>query len=246
MENLPKLAIVGYGAMGRAIETLAKEQAFVISNIFDIDSKLNSAENYDFDVAIEFTAPDQVIENIKSIAKLHKNIVIGTTGWLDKLDEVREIVSEAGIGLVYSTNFSIGMQMFFRIVRNAAALMNKTDGYDIMLNEMHHHRKKDSPSGSAKTLANIILEEVDTKTTILDDTARSQIGKEMLHLTSTRGGEIFGKHSIYIDSLADTIELKHNAKNRYGFATGALQAAKWIFAKKGIYDFSDYLELMWK
>lgn len=246
MEKLPKLAIVGYGAMGREIETLALAQGFEITDIFDIEKKINPEKDYEFDVAIEFTEPNVAFENIDILTKMRKNVVVGTTGWLDKLDYVKNNVERIGTGLVYGTNFSIGMQMFFRIVRNAAQLINKTSDYDIMLHELHHHRKKDSPSGSAKTIANIIIDEVETKNAILEDTARTKISPKMLHLSSTRGGEIFGRHTVYIDSIADTIELTHNAKSRHGFATGAITAAKWIKGKHGVYDFSTILDELWK
>ncbi len=245
MKEKPKIAVVGYGSMGREVEKAAKEQDITVTNIFDIDSMIDTAKTYEFDIAIEFTHPDEVIENVRLLAGMGKSVVTGTTGWYGEKELMFSIIRNAGTGLVFGTNFSVGMQMFFRLTRFAAALMNRSDSYDIMLHEMHHHRKKDSPSGSAKKLADIILNEVDKKKHIFDDTAREKIHQEALHVSSTRGGEIFGRHTVYIDSLADTIELTHNAKNRKGFALGALEAAKWLHGKKGIYDFGEIFEDIW-
>ncbi|MFP4369801.1 MAG: 4-hydroxy-tetrahydrodipicolinate reductase, partial [Candidatus Kapaibacterium sp.] len=185
-------------------------------------------------------------ENVELFSSMGKNIVLGTTGWYDKKDEIEKIVKKQGNGLIWGSNFSIGMQMLFRIVRKAAALMDKVDGYDIMLHEMHHMRKKDSPSGSGISLANIILDEVSRKKGIFSETAHEQINPNKLHLSSTRGGEIHGTHTVYLDSLSDTIELTHRAKNRSGFAKGALTAARWIKGKTGFYKFDDILDELWQ
>jgi 4-hydroxy-tetrahydrodipicolinate reductase len=242
MNSLPTIAIVGYGSMGKEIETLAKEQNYNIGAIFDIDSPLSSAGNYNFDIAIDFSLPEAVVSNVEILTSKKKSIIIGTTGWYSKIDKIRQIVEESGIGLVYGSNFSVGMQIFFRIVRKAASLLNNTQDYDIMLHELHHHKKKDSPSGTALSLAKIIQEEFHSKSKLLIDTSHGKIEPDQLHVTSTRGGEITGTHTIYIDSIADTIELTHRAKNRSGFAMGALMAAKWLYGKSGFYDFNEVFE----
>ncbi|MGA2297252.1 MAG: 4-hydroxy-tetrahydrodipicolinate reductase [FCB group bacterium] len=244
--NLPKIAIVGYGFMGKEIELLAKQQQFIVTDIFDIDSPIEPQKSYDFEVAIDFTLPDAVMENIKILSNMQKNIVLGTTGWLHKESIIKDMVKFSGIGFIHSSNFSIGMQMFSRTLRYASQLMNKIDGYDIMLHEIHHKRKKDSPSGTAMTLADIIIKEVDLKKEIITYAMDGPIAPEQLHVSSTRGGEIFGTHTVYIDSLADTIELTHRAKNRSGFAMGALTAAKWIHGKKGFFDFDEMLKNLWE
>jgi 4-hydroxy-tetrahydrodipicolinate reductase len=245
MNELPKIAIFGYGSMGREIERLAREQGFVVSDIFDVDSLPVAGKTYDFDVAIDFTQPDAVISNAKLVTGMGRNMVIGTTGWLDRKDEARALADNTGTGIVYGSNFSVGVQMYFSIVEAAAKLLNRTEGYDIMLHEMHHKRKKDSPSGTALTLADIILKEVESKNKIETETIHGGISPETLHVSSTRGGEIMGTHTVYFDSLADTIEITHRARNRSGFASGALTAAKWILGKKGFYDFQDVMTAIW-
>jgi 4-hydroxy-tetrahydrodipicolinate reductase len=242
MNSLPTIAIVGYGSMGKEIEILAKEQNFNIGGIFDIGSPLSDAGDFNFDIAIDFSLPEAVFSNIEILASKKKSIIIGTTGWYSNFDKIRQIVEESGIGLVYGSNFSVGMQMFFRIVRKAASLLNNTQDYDIMLHELHHHRKKDSPSGTALSLAKIIQKEFQSKSKLLIDTSHGKIEPDQLHVTSTRGGEITGTHTIYIDSKADTIELTHRAKDRSGFAMGALMAAKWLYGKSGFYDFNEVMD----
>jgi len=237
----PKIAIIGYGSMGKEIERLAKEQNIIVTDIFDFDNKL-SDKKYDFDVAIDFSFPDSVEENLRIISAIKKNLVIGTTGWYQKKEEFAKLICKEGIGVVYGSNFSIGMQMFYRIVKNASHILNSVNGYDIMIHELHHKRKIDSPSGTANSLAQIIIEELDSKNEILTETSKERILPGQLHVTSTRGGEIAGTHTVYIDSIADTIELTHRAKNRTGFAIGALEAAKWIFGKKGFFQFTDVMD----
>ncbi len=245
MNGQPKIAILGYGSMGKEIERLARQKNIIVTNIFDIDSPLEPEGNYDFDIAIDFSYPDAVINNLKMIAAMKKSMVIGTTGWYDDMDEAGRIVDDAGIGCVWGSNFSLGMQMFFRIIRQAARYMNKLDNYDIMLHEMHHARKKDIPSGTALTLADIILKEVDIKKNTAVQHNDGIIGPEALQVSSLRGGEITGRHTAYIDSYSDSIELTHRAKNRSGFATGALSAAVWLHGKAGFFEFNEVLKGIW-
>jgi 4-hydroxy-tetrahydrodipicolinate reductase len=242
----PKIAIIGYGSMGKEIEKATITRGFQITNIFEIDNPLNENEKYDFDVAVDFTYPDSVVENVKKLCYLKKNIVLGTTGWQNNSDELKKYVNDSGIGLVYGSNFSIGMQMFSWLTEYASKLVNKIEDYDISLQEIHHKRKKDSPSGSALSLAQIILKEVSRKNKIMSETAHSAIEPEALHVSSARVGEITGTHTIMMDSKADTIELIHRAKNRSGFAEGALLAAEWINGKNGFFDFKDILNEIWE
>lgn len=243
--SAPRIAIVGYGSMGREVEKIAREQGLAVTDIFDVGHLPNDNGFYDFDVAIDFSIPSAVENNIRVLSSLGKNVVLGTTGWSSMKDTIFDIARGSGIGLVHSSNFSVGMQMFFQIVSNAASLIDKIDSYDVMIHELHHRRKIDSPSGTALQLGNIILKNVGRKKRIDEDTSRGKIDPEALHVTSTRGGEITGIHTVYIDSGFDAIELTHRAKNRSGFALGAVSAAKWIFGKKGIYDFRDVLQTLW-
>ena len=245
-DNLPKIAIVGYGAMGRVIEKLAKDKGYYITDIFDKDNPLERDADYDFDVAIDFTYPDTVINNIQILSDHGKSVVVGTTGWYNRRDEISNIVNKNETGLVWGSNFSVGVQMYFKIVKYASKLVNFLDSYDVMVHEMHHRRKKDSPSGTAEIMAKIITSNIDRKTGTEFNAINGEVDNSKLHVSSTRGGEITGLHTMYIDSLADSIELTHNAKNRTGFALGSLLAANWVHNKKGFYSFSEILTDIWE
>jgi 4-hydroxy-tetrahydrodipicolinate reductase len=243
--KLPKIAIVGYGSMGKEVDRIARDKGYIITDIFEINNPIQKDKDYDFDIAIDFSFPHTVVENVKLLSEMNKNVVLGTTGWYDKKNTIRELVGKAGIGLIYGSNFSIGMRMFFNIIENAARLVDRISDYDIFLHEIHHKRKKDSPSGTAQTLSGIILDNVNRKSSVVTDAIHGEINPEQLHVSSTRGGEVMGYHKVYMDSAADTIELAHRAKNRSGFAAGAISAASWIYEKKGFYEFGDMLENIW-
>lgn len=237
-----KLALLGYGSMGREIEAIAHNFGFVVSEIFDIDRKIERNGKYEFDVAIDFSASNAVKENAEIIASIGKNLVIGTTGLAEELEQLKEIAVLNNTGIIYASNFSVGMQIFRLLVENMAKLVEKSSSYDIFMHEIHHKRKKDSPSGTALSLAEIILSNSTTKKTIKTDKSEGTISPDELHVSSVRGGEVFGTHTVYSDSFSDTIELTHRAKNRRGFAEGALRAAEWIYGKKGFYKFDDVFE----
>ncbi len=232
----PKIALIGYGKMGKEIEHLAIEKGFILTDIFDIDKPLVLGKNYDFDVAIEFTTPTAVFENIKTIAKMKKNIVVGTTGWYDRLEEVKRIVEQEQIGLIYSPNFSVGIQILLKTVEQISKFINSINNYDILIEEIHHRHKKDAPSGTALLIAKKILENIKSKERIT--TNPLDVDENSLQIASLRFGEVFGVHKILFDSEFDTIEITHTAKNRKGFALGALLAAVWIHNQKGFFEFS--------
>lgn len=237
----PKIGLIGYGAMGLEIEKLAKELGYIITEKFDINHLLKENINYDFDVAIDFSVAESVLKNAEIIGKLGKNIVLGTTGWYDKDPELRELVTKHNIGLVWGSNFSIGMQVFFNMIANASKFVSNMD-YDIMLHEIHHKNKRDSPSGTALSIANVIMENAPRKNTIEINAIQGMIPDNVLQISSTRGGHFAGTHTVYFDSLADTLEITHLAKNRSGFALGALKSAKWLKNKKGYYNFNEIVQ----
>ncbi|HRP01370.1 MAG TPA: 4-hydroxy-tetrahydrodipicolinate reductase [Candidatus Kapabacteria bacterium] len=237
--ELPKIAINGYGKMGKEVEYLARQSNFQITDIFDIDKPINPNRNYEFDVAIEFTTPNAVLHNIELLAAMGKNIVVGTTGWYDKADEVQAIVEKYNIGLVWGSNFSVGMNVFFKVTEYTAKLFNKLNNYDPFVYEIHHNQKKDSPGGTALSLAEILIENIDRKTKI--NTSNENIQPDELSVASSRGGYIPGTHILNFDSVADTIQFSHIARNRSGFASGALEAAKQIHKLKGYHNFSTLL-----
>ncbi|MBL0332280.1 MAG: 4-hydroxy-tetrahydrodipicolinate reductase [Chlorobiota bacterium] len=238
-----KIALLGYGAMGREIEKISEANGAVITDIFDIDSPISETGNYNFDVAIDFTHPGAVLENIQKLTKLNKPMVIGTTGWYENLSEVEKLIQEKNGKLIYASNFSVGVQLLFKIIRNASALFNNQEMYDIAINEIHHVRKVDSPSGTAISLANIVLDEVNRKSETLYETSHQKIDSNQLHVTSSRLGDTPGTHTVSYDCSADTIEITHRARNRSGFAIGSIIASKWILnqGKSGVYLFDDIL-----
>ncbi|NOR85882.1 4-hydroxy-tetrahydrodipicolinate reductase [archaeon] len=244
------IAIIGYGKMGKEIETTALESGHTVKSIIDPklekkDNKYNKIDKEslkDVDVCIDFTIPKVALNNIKKIAEHKKNIIIGTTGWYNQLDEAKKIIEKNNIGLLYAPNFSIGVNLFFKIIKNASKAFNKFDNYDPFILELHHKQKLDSPSGTAKKLGEIIIKNIDRKTTAQYDKLDRKINPEELHITSVRVGSIPGTHNVGFDSQADTIELKHTARGRKGFAQGAVIAAKWINNKKGIFTIDDMMK----
>jgi 4-hydroxy-tetrahydrodipicolinate reductase len=226
-----KLAIVGYGKMGKLIEQLAPEYGFTVALRLDEFNNANfegiTRENFaGIDAAIEFSIPSVVAENVERISALGVNIVVGTTGWLDSADRVKAAVARSGIGLVWSPNFSVGVNVFFRLVSEAARLLQDEANYGAWAWEIHHSTKKDAPSG---TLLKLVEE-------------MKQAGyARAVSVSSNRAGAHPGTHEIGFDSAADTITLRHSARSREGFARGALKAAQWVVGKKGFFEFSEVL-----
>jgi 4-hydroxy-tetrahydrodipicolinate reductase len=216
------LAIVGYGKMGRLIEQLAPEYGFVNNNANFEGMTLDNFRGVD--VAIEFSTPSTAPENITRLARLGVNVVVGTTGWFDHLESVREIVNGDKIGLVWSANFSVGVNMFSQIVADAAKLMERHSEYGAWAWEIHHATKKDAPSGTLLALVEKMRQSGYTKP---------------IDVSSSRAGAHPGTHEIGFDSGADTITIRHTARSREGFARGALLAARWLNGKKGVFDFRD-------
>jgi 4-hydroxy-tetrahydrodipicolinate reductase len=232
-----KIALIGYGKMGREIDSVAREQGETVAEVFEIDHIVQPNALADVDVCIEFTTPDAAINNIRAAAAAGKDIVVGTTGWYEHLPEVRQIVRESG--LLYSSNFSLGVNIFFRIVSRAAELMNKAVEYDPFIHETHHRQKADSPSGTAAHLSKLLVDRIERKKEVLADASKGKIPPATLHVSSTRAGFVVGEHIVGFDSEADRIELRHEAKNRRGFALGALAAARWLRGRKGIFTMDD-------
>jgi len=223
-----KLALVGYGRMGRLVEELAPAHGFEVALRLDEFNNQAAAgitrENFDgIDVAIDFSIPDAVADNAVRIAGLGVPLAIGTTGWLDQLDRVRAVVERHGGAVVYGANFSIGVNAFYRVVGAAARAFAAQGDYDAFLYEAHHKYKKDAPSGTALRLLDVVQEA---------GYARS------VDVATQRSGQFPGIHEIGFDSAADTIRVSHTARNREGFASGSLKAARWIMGQRGIHEFS--------
>jgi 4-hydroxy-tetrahydrodipicolinate reductase len=219
-----KIAIVGYGKMGQMIDRLATERGIEVALKLDEHNNANyagiTAENFHgIDAAIEFSTPSTVVGNIERIAALGVNLVIGATGWHEQLDHIKALVTKHNIGLVWSPNYSVGVNAFFRIVETASRLL---PDYEAWAWEIHHSAKKDAPSG---TLIKLV----------------EKMGARHVDTASSRAGVIPGTHEIGFDSPADTITVRHTARNREGFALGALKAAQWVAGKKGFHEFGDII-----
>jgi len=244
VDKMVRIGIIGYGKMGQLIEEIAIKQGHNVNAIIDpLKGTLISKESLkDVDVCIDFSHPSVAIENIQKISSLGKNIVVGTTGWYDEMDSVKKIVSENNIGLIWSGNFSLGVNAFFKIIKDSSKIFNKLENYDILVHEFHHKNKADSPSGTAKMIAQRIIENVDRKDKIVTEELTRKIENNELHVSSTRGGSIPGTHIVLFDSDEDTIELKHTARGRVGFAVGAVKAAEFLSGKKGFFSIDDLMK----
>jgi 4-hydroxy-tetrahydrodipicolinate reductase len=243
-----KVILVGYGQMGRQVEEICKQRNHSIAakvDPFTGDCKSLTAEvAARGDMVIEFSVPQAAVQCAELYGRFGINAVVGTTGWYDKVEEVRKTILSAGTGYLYGSNFSIGAHIFFRLVARATQLINPVPDYDIMGYELHHKRKKDSPSGTALTIAKSILENSNRKKKILTEKIDRAIQPDELHFASVRGGEIPGTHTVLLDSLADTIEITHRVRNRGGLALGAVMAAEWLSGKKGFYNVDDFIKEM--
>lgn len=194
------------------------------------------------EVAIEFSIPKVAIANMELYARYGLNAVMATTGWYDQMDTVKQLVEESGIAFIYGANFSIGAHLFFSLVEKAARIINPFPQYDIMGYEIHHNRKKDSPSGTALSVADIILKNNEHKKRLVTDKLDRQIEEDELHFASLRGGDVPGIHKVLLDSSADTIEISHSARSRLGFAQGAVFAAEWLKNKKGFFKVEEFIK----
>ncbi|MDP7115484.1 MAG: 4-hydroxy-tetrahydrodipicolinate reductase [Candidatus Woesearchaeota archaeon] len=243
-----KIALIGYGKMGKEIEQIAIDRGHTIVSTIDPNNKEAQFKKIDdkslkgVDVCIDFTHPDCAVQNVEIIADHGVNLVLGTTGWYDQMDRVRSIVQDKNIGFMWASNFSIGVNMFFRVVDAASQLVDKVPEYDVGGYEFHHNQKADSPSGTAKSIAELIVKNIKRKKTINYDRVDRSIKPNELQFSSVRVGNVPGTHSVLFDSAADTIELKHTARNRGGFALGAVMAAEFVHKKKGFFEIDQLME----
>ncbi|MEO8573430.1 MAG: dihydrodipicolinate reductase C-terminal domain-containing protein [Pyrinomonadaceae bacterium] len=226
-----KLALIGYGSMGKLIKRMAEERGHTISVVIDetaagllpdeVAQRLSGV-----DVVVDFTIAEAVCRNGEACVIAGVPIVEGTTGWNDKRSDVEKLVSDSDGAFVYGANFSIGVNLFYRVTDFAAELFAKFPGYEAFIEEQHHSRKKDAPSGTALMLRDVVSNHI----------------KKEFSISSTRAGNIPGTHRVGFDGPADQILLEHTARSRDGFAAGALMAAEWIIGTKGFYEFSDVID----
>jgi 4-hydroxy-tetrahydrodipicolinate reductase len=237
-----KIALVGYGKMGRAIEEIALEKGHEIVLKIDMDNQHDlTAENLSkADVAIEFTGPHSAVDNLKKLFDAGVAVVSGSTGWLERWEEVKSYCESKSGTFIYASNFSIGVNLFFELNTYLAKMMSNHPDYEVSLEEIHHTQKKDAPSGTAITLAEQVLQHITSKKQWINDNSNN---KEDLVITSKRIDPAPGTHSIKYHSEIDDIEIIHTAHSRKGFAGGAVAAAEFLPGKKGIYTMKDVLGL---
>jgi 4-hydroxy-tetrahydrodipicolinate reductase len=226
-----KVALVGYGKMGRVVEEIAPAKGMEVVERFTRERPLRADEASRQALAgvtlVDFSVPEAVPETARAAAELSLPLVIGTTGWQDRTDEVREVVERSGIGAVRAANFSLGVNVFYRLVEQAAQILAAVDGYDPFIHDWHHRFKLDSPSGTALEIRRRMAR---------------YYGEREVPITCQRSGYVPSVHWVGFDSAADTIHLEHRARNRQGLAEGALLAARWIAGRSGFHDFREVLD----
>src|SRR5689334_20907036 len=221
-----RVAVIGFGAMGKLVEAGARKAGYDIGLVVTSKDDLTVDQLRGHDVAIDFSIADAVLKNIEACARAHVPLVEGTTGWKQHESAAKQIITDHNGAMVYGANFSIGVNLFYRIAKHAAALFSAVDGYAPFIEEAHHNRKRDAPSGTALKLRDYLSE---------------HLGPD-IPTSSTRAGYIPGTHRVGFDSEADQILLTHTARSRQGFANGALLAAHWIIGRTGFFEFSDVIE----
>ena len=244
-----KIALLGYGRMGREVESVALRDGHEIVLRMDVDAegadRIDAAEVdarlSEADAAIDFSVASAVADHVSRAVGAGTNVVVGTTGWEDDMERVRTMVESSEIGLLYGPNFSLGAHLFFRLAELAGELAGRLGQHDVHLVETHHRHKRDHPSGTAKHVADLLVR-------VVDDKERWEPGPgdpdspEVLQVTSIRAGEVAGVHVVGLDGPDDRIEVRHEARGRTGFARGAVEAAEWLTGRKGYYTIDDLLD----
>lgn len=235
-----KIALIGYGKMGKAIEEIALQRNHEIIARFDSKNKLDETILEQADVAIEFTRPDLALDHIHACLENKVPVVVGTTGWYEDFKEVEKAAKKAKVGVFYATNFSLGVNLFFALNKKLAKLMNHHLEYAVKLEEIHHTQKLDAPSGTAITLAEQIIKKLDDKDNWVNNETQTP---EELSIISKRIENVPGTHTVSYTSSVDSIEITHTAFNRKGFAEGAVLAAEFLLNKTGMVSMEDMLKL---
>lgn len=240
------LAVVGRGRMGSEVERLARAEGHTIRFAIDLPENaggagLTTEALSGVDAVIDFSHPEAVMPNLRRVVQARVPMVVGTTGWYDTLEQARRLVEKHESALVFGANFSIGANLFLKVADYAARLFNPFPQYDPYVVEHHHRDKVDAPSGTALRLAEGLVGLIDRKTRIQAGNPAGKIDPDALHVASLRAGAAFGRHAVGFDGSSDVVELVHTARNREGFARGALFAAEWVRGKKGVFEFADLL-----
>ena len=239
-----KIAIVWYGKMWQIVEKHALERGYEITAIIDPNKNTHKEDllGKDFDVIIEFCIPKVALENMEFYAKNNFKVIMATTGWYDDIEKIKQMFKKSEGAILWSGNFSIWVNLFWKMLEKACTYMNDFPEYDVFGSSFHHRMKVDSPSGTAIMTADIILDNIERKKMMItEDPTDRAIRDEELHFSSTSGGNIPGIHSVYFDSPYDTITLEHSARSRDGFAVGSLDCAKWLQGKKWYFEIQDFI-----
>jgi len=231
-----KIGLFGYGKMGKMIERIAQDRGHTL--VAKIDNPSQDVDYASMDVAIDFSTPEAAFDNITNCFKNNVPVISGTTGWLDNYSEAIKICEEHKSAFIYASNFSLGVNIFFELNKHLAKMMARLEQYKVAMEEIHHTQKLDAPSGTAITLAEGIIENTPYENWKLDES-----DEKTIPIKSVREGMVPGTHSIAYESPVDTIEIKHEAHNREGFALGAVIASEWIQGKAGVFSMKDVLNL---
>ncbi len=237
------LALVGTGRMGTAVGELAEERGHAVVARFDAEHPLPERPEAvePADVVVDFSLPDVAPIHIRRYCRWRVPAVVGTTGWYDRLDDVRDWVGENEASILYAPNFSIGVALLVKALRAVTPLVDRLAEYDVFIHEVHHVNKVDSPSGTALMLADILVDGLQRKSHVEVETQHDRISAGVLHVSSTRAGGVIGKHTVALDSPFDELFFSHHAKNRQGFAFGAVKAAEWLPGRTGLFTLEDLL-----
>lgn len=238
------IALIGYGKMGKAIHQIAEERGHTITAIVDLENPIEKADFSNTDVAIEFSVPHQALKHIQFLLNKGIKTVVGTTGWNDHLPEVRDLVKSTEGGLVYASNFSVGVNLFMQLNEYLAQLMNPHKDYYVSMEEIHHTQKLDAPSGTAISLAEGIIQnhEAVNNWSCPQHPTKSEFNGGV-EIQAVREPEVPGTHTVNYSSDIDTISITHQAHSRKGFATGSIVAAEWLIGKKGLFTMRDVLKI---
>jgi 4-hydroxy-tetrahydrodipicolinate reductase len=232
------ILLVGYGKMGKTIEQIALKRGHTISARIDVDNKHELAQAK-ADVAIEFSNPEAAFENVKKCLERKIPVVCGTTGWLTRKNEIETLTKQLDSTFFYASNYSLGVNLFFKLNEYLSKMMSSFDTYNVELEEIHHTEKKDAPSGTAITLAEGVMKNISKKKSWVNEETKND---EQLFIKSLRIGQVPGTHTVKYSSAMDDIEIKHTAHTRESFALGAVMVAEWVVGKKGVLSMDDFLK----
>lgn len=241
------IALVGTGQMGMAVEHVATDKGHDIATTFDSKRPFGAASPsalQEVDVVIDFSLPSLALDHLQQYCEWNVPAVVGTTGWYDQVDTVEQWVADHEAAILYAPNFSMGVSVVRKALSGILPLLDELEAYDPFVQEVHHTKKVDSPSGTAQMLGGLVVEGLERKDHVETETQHQRIDPSAVHVTSTRAGTVFGEHTVAFDGPYDQITVGHRAKNRKGFAAGAVQAAEWLQGRQGLFSLDDMLDDM--